>query len=87
MSKLSSENVNMMSSFAMTKKGSYFEINNNRNNSIVFKVLHIKLHLSPFPTDDNNYAYTILLLNVFFSLGYYIITIPSHMWCLIKVSI
>ena len=54
-SKLSSENVNMMSSFAMTK------INYNRNNSIVFKVLHIKLHLSPYPTDDSNYAYTILL--------------------------
>ena len=59
MSKLSSENVNMMSSFAMMKKKrSYFEINYNRNNSIVFKVLHIKLHLSPSPTDDSNYEYT-----------------------------
>ena len=60
MSKLSSENVNIMSSFAMTKKKSYFEINYNRNNSIVFKVLHIKLHLSPSPTDGSNYAYTML---------------------------
>jgi hypothetical protein len=45
------------------------------NNNIVFNVLHIKLLLSPSPTDDRNYAYTISLLNVFFSLGYYIITL------------
>jgi hypothetical protein len=32
---------------------------------IVFKVLHIKLHLSPSPTDGSNYAYTMLSSNIF----------------------
>ena len=32
---------------------------------IVFKVLHIKLHLSPYSTDGSNYAYTMLSSIIF----------------------